>query len=44
MTTNLSPTQLSDLQKVNIRLKNLQDKILIEVKKLDWYRSLLSIF
>ncbi len=35
MTTNLSPTQLSDLQKVNIRLKNLQDKILIEVKKLD---------
>ena len=44
MTTNLSPTQLSDLQKVNIRLKNLQDKILIEVKKLDWYRSVLSIF
>ena len=35
MTTNLSPTQLSDLQKVNIRLKNLQDKISIEVKKLD---------
>lgn len=35
MSNNLSQTQLSDLQELNLRLKNMQDKILREEKKND---------